>query len=174
MRVTPGTTPRPLGKAFTANSTNGTAFSAKAVTNTKPSGSGVVSIESDTPTLSKWIFFGAGNADQTFNARITGWTPCVPSSAGVTSWVPIILWQGVVTLGSHTGIASGAVLNTEKFADTIETDTGFGDDGVDCQPFSPANDTVAHLLVDNKGCSLLELEVDMVDATNANALIAGV
>ena len=63
------------------------------------------------------------------------------------------------------------VTASDFFADTIVTSVGTN--GVDCEPVSPANDQIAHLIIDSKGCSYVECLFNMNgSASQANAMVA--
>lgn len=173
-RVIPVTACRPLAKAFTANN-GATSFAGKtALVTTRPSGTGVVNFEKDEPTSSKWIFYGTGSANQTFDFCIWGWSASNPDG----TWIPVLLFQGTATLSTFAGVTSGIVTASELIADTITVASGYGGTaGIDYEIITPGgtpNNTPAMLLLNNKGCLLLELELDMTGATNGNALVAGV
>lgn len=117
------------------------------------------------PTRVMVVPFGVGSNDNTLLMRVWGW------SEQATLWVPTLLWQGTCTLTSYMpGVAATSVDATNLFCDTIETTVG--NDGVDCQPFSPGNDTVGHLILDTKGCPYLRFLFNRDgSATSANALV---
>ncbi len=120
-------------------------------------------------------FFGAGADDTTFDARLVGWSPLQTDRAAVVSdetqiWIPTVLFQVNVTLSTQVGVAARAVIETDRFADTIVLVTGTANAGVGIDIRSPANNTIASLMVDLRGFMKAELIFDLTGATNANAL----
>ncbi len=165
MRVVKGSPGAPLRRAYTANSTD-TAFTAPVATTTKPTGTGVIDYGNDAPAWLRVLPFGTGSDNDTFDVRIIGW------SLIESLWVPVILCQFSATLSAFVGVAAAAVINTERFADTIsDPATGFGEAGVTCQPQSPANDTPGFMLLDTVGCTVFRVDIDRTGATAGNALV---
>ena len=158
-------------KARPANSTDA-ALAARPATTADPAGPGVLKLLAGgaggwVPTHAVVVPYGAGADNSTFTLRLIGWR-CV----GAT-WLPTPLWAGTCTLSQFAGLAGGDVLDTERVADAIATT--LGTDGVTCQPVSPGDNTPAHVLVDLKGCEVVEALFALGgSATAANALLAGV
>lgn len=151
----------PLYKAKATNATD-TSFASKVPTTTEPTNDGVVDLagQGEAPTWLMLIPYGTGDADDAFDMRLLGWRKVA------TLWVPTILLQFTATLGTAVGVAGAAVVATEMFADTVsDPATGMGSVGANCQPSSPANNTVAHYLVDTRGCPKVEF---CFDATTGN------
>jgi len=165
MRTYIGSPGAPLQRAHTANST-ATSFTAPAATATKPSGAGVLDFCSNPPSWLKLLLFGTGNDNDTFDARLIGW------SIINSLWVPTILLQCSATLSAFVGVSGGDVTDSERFADTLSDPvSGMGSAGVDCQKHSPANDTPAFYLLDACGCTLFRLDIDRTGATAGNGLL---
>ena len=97
-----------------------------------------------------FMFVGTDAANETFTYRITGW-----GQDSQPVYYPTTLVEGVATLGAKTGVSGYVPANTTFFADTLTITKGNA--GVDCQAISPADDTVASLIVDAKGFSLLTI-----------------
>lgn len=144
-------------KARTTSATD-SSFPSRVATTTEPADDGVVSLAAVTNDVSTWVKvvpFASGSDGDTFDVRVIGWTRIS------TLWVPTILLQFTATLSAAVGVAGAAVLDTERFADTVsDPATGMGGAGVNCQPTSPANDTPAHYLFDSRGCPKLEFLFD--------------
>lgn len=115
------------------------------------------------PNWLQVIPFGAGDEDSTFDLRVTGWSRTEDSSL----WVPVTLAQVTCTLSAAVGVAGKLVINTERFADTIVQ--VLGSDSM--QILSPADDTIASVLIDGMGFRYLQITADLGTATGANALI---
>lgn len=118
--------------------------------------------------------FGVGNDDTTFSLRVMGWKPTLVDVAGVyfqKCWVPVELIEVACTCSTATGAATGYVLNTERFADTIALTGSTANAGVNCDIVSPANNTIGSLYVDLKGATMFEVIFTTGgSATSANAL----
>ena len=175
MQPTPVTDATAAGKLRKVRSSNSTVSNSGNFTATAPT---TTEITTDTagvirpntkgagwiPTRVKVTPFGVGSDTNTFLLRILGWSEINKL------WVCELLWQGTCTLTTVPGIAGTDVDENQKFCDTIAT--AEGNDGVDCQPFSPANDQIAHVVVDVKGAEFLEFQFDRNgSATSANALV---
>ena len=135
---------------------------------TVPSGNGVIPVPPGGGRTYRWaqfLFFGVGSNNGTMDYRITGW------KQGSSSFTPVTLAQLVATLSTATGIASGDVTASEKFADTLATLT-FATDGVDALLRSNGVNVAAHLLLDLKGSTYLQLQADEGSETSANALVS--
>lgn len=174
MRTIPSSFGGGLAKALAANATD-TSFASRVPTTTEPTGDGVVGLRSHpdqvVPTWLLLVPYGTGDANDAFDVRVVGWR-----RVG-TLWVPTTLLEFTATLGTAVGVAGADVADTEKFADTVsDPATGKGSVGVDCQPTSPADNTVAHYLVDTRGCPKVEFLFDATtgDPTGANLLYAQV
>jgi hypothetical protein len=74
-------------------------------------------------------------------------------------------------LGTAVGVANAAVLDTEKFCDTISLVANRGTDGQDTTKASPTNNLVAQFLVDLKGSKRIELCYSVGTNTDCNALV---
>jgi len=115
------------------------------------------------------IPYGVGAANTTFSIQVIGWT-VVDQGKSTQEWIPVELCELLCTLGTMTGIAGGAVLDTENFADTITLT--FGNDNVSVDRSSPANNGVGHAVVSLKSFAKFELSFQTgSSATSCNALI---
>lgn len=161
-----------LQSARATNSTDGS-FPSRVPTTTAPtSNDGVVTLPNDSTWLTL-VPYGTDTADQTFDVRVIGWRKYGNANdTSGTLYVPMILLQFTATLGTATGVASSNVTNTNLFADTLSNPVaGMGTIGVNCQPTSPANNTVAHYVVDATGCQYVEICFDMGTAASGNCLV---
>lgn len=157
-------------KVFSSNATDDP-FPSRVSTTTQPASAGVIeSRKFGEFTNGSLLFvpYGTGADDSTLDLRIIGWRQID------TLWVPVILCQVQCTLSTAVGVSGAAVTNSERFADTITLTSPFGTSGVDVNVSSPANNTPGHILIDPKGCPLIEVTVDLGTATAANALVARV
>lgn len=151
------------------------AFPSRIPTLTEPTGDGVILVGEGSFVARQVVFvpFGAGADNSTFDVRLIGWKQVVVqgSQTGATIWVPVVLAQFAVTLSALVGVASGALINTDRFGDTMTLTAPYATEGVDAITRSPANDvSPAHAMVDLKGCRKLEFTFNLGTATNANAV----
>lgn len=159
--------PTTLGKVRTENSTD-TNFPASVPTLVEPKGDGVLDLANAPgclhPAKTLWLLpFGKAANDQTFNLRVIGWRQV----NGL--WAPALLCQAAVTLSSSIpGVSGAAVGKYEMFADTVTVTNGVGP--VAGNP--PANSLAAYLAVGTEGHAKIEVQFDLVTATEANALWA--
>lgn len=148
------------------------AFPSRIPTLTKPVGVGVFDVRrmgQEVPQFLKAIFFGRSASNQTFTARVIGWMPLSDKDGGDTLWIPQTLVEVLCTLGMQAAVLSGQTAVADLFVDTIGTPVT-GNDGVDVNRISPADDTVAHMLVDLKGSNLYEFLFKQGTASQMNAL----
>lgn len=115
--------------------------------------------------------YAIGVNNNTFSVRIIGWR-VTGMNAETALWIPVVLAELAVTISSTPiGAAGKDVLDTELFADTITLTTGNANVSIDVN--SPADNTIAHVVVDLKGFQKLELSFTTgASATSCNALLA--
>lgn len=170
-------------KARTVNQTSN-GFVSKVPINAEPvgdagtaTGSAIIELAKDAAVAQNGIVllpYATGGEDVTFSVRIIGWRR-IGRIVASQVWIPINLIELSCTCGASAGVANGLVLTTEFFADTITVTTGSTLSGEAAAEniVSPANDTIAHALVDLKGCEKLELSFTTGgSATDCNALLA--
>jgi hypothetical protein len=151
-----------------ANSATGSAIIDLSVTNSNPgmfAQNGVIV----TP-------YGVGSDDQTFSIRVIGWRRHQdPTGVAPALWVPVNLLEVQCTLCTVTGAAGAVVDNTQNFVDIITVTTGSTLSGEAAAEniVSPANNTIAHFLVDLKGFQKLEFSFSTGGSvTSCNALVS--
>jgi hypothetical protein len=117
--------------------------------------------------------YGVGANDATGAMRVYG-VKEIEKPGATKSYTHVLLGEWTFVLSSTlTGVASGVVVATEYYADTITKVTGL--ENVSEQVLSPTADEPAHLLLDCKGHALLLIELSTAgSATSVNALFAGV
>ena len=116
--------------------------------------------------------YGIGSDNNTFSLKVIGWRCVGENNLSTMLWIPVPLVVLACTLsGSAIGIVGKTILATELFADTISLTKGNDDVSVDI--VSPADDTIAHAVVDLKGFQKVEISFTTGgSATDCNALIA--
>lgn len=121
--------------------------------------------------------FGAGSDTNTFSLRVIGWRIAYDRNKARRSdtavWIPITLVELLCTLSTPVGVTGGFLTASDRFCDTIALTGSTANDDVDLSITSPADNTIAHAVVDCKGCQKVELTFQIgVSATSANALVA--
>lgn len=125
-------------------------------------------------------FFGAGSDNDTFDVRLWGWDRI---GSVTVEWIPRPLASFSCTVSGTTGVAGGAIVNTDRIVDTIVVNA------IAPQPFipgvdasaaaitrgtirimSPANNMMAWAFVPVYGCEKIQFDFDMTGATNGNAV----
>lgn len=159
-------------------STNSTASAFAAVADviaTPTAGSGYIDLKSGRNAVPNTVllkFYGTDADNETGSVRVYGVRQITDPDSAVQQWTPVLLFEGAFTLSALTGIATGPVLNTQFYADTITRTTGV--ENVADQIVSPTSDEPAHLLLDTKGHRWLYVELIVGTAASVNALWAGV
>lgn len=158
-----------------------TSFPSKVPTNTEPTGDAGTAGGASVIDLSQGniavhngvalIPYGLGDENDVFAMRIIGWKR-VGTVAATLLWIPVTLAELTCTMGTSVGVAAMTILNTERFCDTIVLVTGNDDVSIDI--VSPADNTIAHVMMDVKGFKKLEVCFDMTTGspTSANCLYA--
>lgn len=173
----------PYRRVLATNSTtNG--FSAKVDTLTAPSSAagessgGYIDLSASgnslPPNTILLKFYGVGANDTTGAARVYG-VKEVAKTGSTSSYTHVLLSEWTFILSSTlTGVASGVVVATEYYADSITR--VYGIENVADQVYSSSTGNVpAHVLIDCKGHSTLFIELSTAgSATSVNALFAGV
>lgn len=154
-----------FAKVFATNSA-ASSFASKVPTLTEPTGDGIIDLPVLHDSVDQWVHlvpFGTGADNDTFDFRLIGW------KAIDGLWIPVPIFAGTATFGTSVGVSGAAVVNTERFADTITASLGSAN--VDYILASPANNTIAHVKIATQGFGKLELSVDLTGtSTGANAL----
>lgn len=168
----------PFRYAFAANSTSGS-FTAQNATATAPSGAGVVDLRSENlgigtenyvPAYLQLVPFLVGADNDTFGLKVYGYSPTVPADlvTDTAIYVPQLLCHLTITAGArpfsdHTAAAF--------FADTIVVTKGPADNAEWLSVISPADDSVASVILNTRGCRYIKFDVDLlVTPVSANCL----
>lgn len=156
-----------FGKVRTTNATD-TSFAARVPTVTQPTGAGVIAVGQGGVAADKLMLvpFGADAADETFAMRALGW-----KIIG-TVWVPVELLVAACTLSTMTGVAGGALAETDYLVDTITVSIPAGTPPTNTEVVSPADNMPAHVVIGTHGFALVEVQFDLTGAASANALWA--
>jgi hypothetical protein len=182
----------PFRKVRQTNATDA-AFPARTPTATEPSGVGdnaaqatasaVFDLVGDAPrhdgrsekNRMMIVPFGAGADTNTLSLRVIGWRIAYDRNKAQQDhkgiWIPVPLCELLCTLSTPTGVANRDVVATDLFADTIALTGTTANDDVDISITSPANNTIAHAVVDMKGFQKVEIIFQTgSSATDCNAL----
>jgi hypothetical protein len=134
---------------------------------TEPSGDGIydtLGLGNTAPNFGSLIFFGAGSANQTGIAQGYLWHRIDDL------WIPTLILDLTLTLGAAVGVASHAVLDTEKLVKTIAAGAAMTTNAKDIQ--SPATATgIAKVDFDLSGAQKFQLTLGVTSVTNLNALL---
>ena len=175
VHTVPVTPTMDLRKMLATNSTD-TAFDSIIPKTTEPSGDGLIKTSEGgggvMPNAIKVLFYGTGDDNDTFSARVIGWHKIGVGTGAGRLWVPIILAELACTMSATVGIANAPVVATERFVDTITLVTGNDDISIDI--VSPTGDEIAHAVLDLKGCQYIEFSFDTTagDPTGCGGLFA--
>lgn len=162
---------RPLQRALTTNS-SASSFASKVYTVTEPTNDGVLNLTFNktlVPSRILLIPIGLGADDDAFSVRIIGWHK-VTKAAVTTGWVPTIIAELGVVVGTAVGVAASAVLNTERFPDTI-TIVSEGTTTADTtrrgtvELHSPGSNLIGHAIVPIGGFEKIEFTFDQTTGT---------
>lgn len=163
-------------KAFLTNA-NTSAFPSKVPTITEPINDGVLTLARESVLVQKQALilpYGLGSSNDAYSLRVLGWRLV----AGSSLWVYTVLGEFACTLGAMVGIVGTPVVNTELFVDTI-TVVSEGTYTADVtrrgatRIYSPANDTIASLILPLNGAQKIEFVFDQTTNTpTMNCLVS--
>jgi hypothetical protein len=122
------------------------------------------------PNAVELRFFGRDAANETFLARVWGFTKGIGSPGGTATecWERVLLAQFTLTLGNIAGVAGTLIEASDFEVDTITLTYGAS---ADVSISSPANDLPAKVRIDHQGYPILGIELDdNVSAAEVNAL----
>lgn len=169
----------PFRYALAANSTSAD-FTAQNATATEPTGVGVIDLMSEelgvgegdhhVPAYLQLVPFGTDAADETFDMRVYGFTPTVPTDlvTDTAIYIPQLLLDMTVTLSAIT--FSGHAANT-FLADTFVINDGAGaETNIWQNAINPAEDLVGSIILHTRGCRYIKFDWDLGTAATANCL----
>lgn len=168
----------PFRYAFATNSTSGS-FTVQNGTSTEPSGDGVVDLLSANlgvgagiyvPSYLQLVPFLVGADNDTAGLKIYGYTPTIPTDlvTDTALYVPQLLAHLTLTACARTFSGHTA---SAFFCDTIVVTKGPADNAKWLSVISPADDSVASIILNTRGCRYIKFDVDLlVTPTAANCL----
>lgn len=159
-----------------ATNANSSSFASKIPTITEPVNDGVIDLLNNGILVSKkiklWpILLGSDN--DVSSMRVIGWHSVLLDTF-TTLWFPTPIGEYVCTACGAVGVAGAAVLNTERFCDTITPVAKMTRDRViaagtainsDYEIMSPTADLIAHIIMPIKGFQKLEFTFDQTTGT---------
>lgn len=165
-------------RRWAAANIDATSFASKIPTITEPVNDGVMDLRAlqtgiVVPELIKLWVIGLGADNDVASIRIIGWHQVVKTSTN-TLWVPTIIGEFSCTFSTCVGVAGAAVLDTERFADTIVPVAARLADQVIAAGTatnslvgvcSPANNTPGHIILPISGFEKIEFTVDQTTNT---------
>jgi hypothetical protein len=167
-----------LKRAWATNA-NTSSFASKIPVLAEPTNDGVVALGDTNANRVRVYVVGLGADNDTASMRVIGWTRAFASGL-LPLWIPVILGEFACTFSAAVGIAGSAVLNTERFADTITPVAASLPDRVigagtainsDVKIFSKANDLIAYIEMPILGFEKLEFTFDQtLNTPTLNAL----
>lgn len=166
---------RPL-RRLRATNENASSFATRIPTITKPINDGVLDLTKNGNVIPCEIVLWPillGSDNDVSSMRLIGWNSVLLDTF-VTLWVPTIIGEFVCTASTCVGVAGAAVLNTERFADTIVPVAARNEDLVigagtavnsETAVLSPTNDTPAHIILPIRAFELFEATSDQTTGT---------
>jgi hypothetical protein len=165
-----------------AANANSSAFTAKAATITEPSGTAVVNVGKLGQLVPARVMMwpiGLGSDNDVSSMRLWGWHRVVQDTM-LDLWQPSIIGEWVCTFSTAVGVAGSAVLNTERYADTIAPVALLQADqkiaaGTSLSSlyeiFTPANNTPGWIIAPIYGVEKLEWDFDQTTGTPTQNVI---
>lgn len=165
----------PFRYALATNSTS-TAFTAQNASTTAPSGDGVIDLLSrelgvgladhSVPTYLQLIPFGTDGDNDTFDMRVYGFSPTVPTDLVIDNaiYIPQLLLDLSVVLSAITFSQHAA---STFLADTLTVNDGAADNGPWQSIISPAEDLVASIIIHTRGCRYIKFDWDLAGGQEA-------
>lgn len=168
----------PFRYALATNFVAPNGFTAQNATATEPSGTGVIDLLNPdlgigvsgyrVPTYLNLVFFGTSADDQTFDARVYGYSPTLPTDlvTDTAIYIPQLLLDVSAILSAITFSDHAA---STFLADTLTVNDGSADNGPWQALISPAENLVASILIHTRGCRYIKFDFDCNIPTAASA-----
>lgn len=156
----------PFRYALATNSTS-TSFTAQNSTSTEPSGVGVFDLGAipygstqNVPSYLQLIPFGTNGDNDTFDMRLYGYNPTVPTDlvTDTAIYIPQLLVDLSVVLGATTFSDHAA---DTLLADTLTVNDGAADNGPWRSVIDAQEDLVASVIVHTRGCRYIKFDWDL-------------
>ena len=112
-------------------------------------------------------FFGQNAHSETFDAVIFGWSRILSTTNVTPQWTAMFMIRVDCVTGTGTGVASGIILDTDFWVDTISLDVA-NIGTADYEIISPVDNGKAALIIRHKGFEYIDVWFDM-DAGGNNA-----
>jgi hypothetical protein len=173
------------GRRVWGTNANTSSFASKIPTVTEPTNDGVLNLNpvvsgTCVPRWARILVIGLGADNDVASMRVIGW--CKVKKDGSTDlWVPVVIGEFACTFSAAVGVAGAAVLNTERFADTITPVAARLRDDViaagtainsEYGVLSPTGDLVAHIMLPISAFDKLEFCFDQTtNSPTCNAIV---
>lgn len=173
---------RPVRRWRAANEAAPSSFASKIPTITEPVNDGVITLTTHSRMVPSWIkvwpiLLGADN--DVSSLRFIGWHQ-VLFDGKIKLWFPTVFAEFSCTACAAVGVAGAAVLDTERFCDTITPVAARTRDykiaagtsiNSDYGSLSPTGDLIGHIILPITGFEKLELTGDgTTNTADVNAL----
>jgi hypothetical protein len=159
-----------------AANANASSFASKIPTVTEPINDGVLNLQQSgvfiPPFVMLWpILLGSDN--DVSSMRLLGWNKVLLDTK-TDLWFPTLIGEWACTACGAVGIAAAAVLNTERFCDTITPVAAHTRDKViaagtainsDFEVESPVGDVIGHIVAPIFGFQKIEFTFDQTTGT---------
>ena len=164
--------------ALGTNSTS-TAFTQQNATTTEPSGAGIFDLHSRglgvgmnerSPTYLQLIPFGTAADNNTFDMRLYGYSATLPTT-GLVSEAAIYIPQLLIDISVVMSAVTFSDWAASTFlVDAITVNKGAADNADWRSVISPANNSVASLIVNTRGCRYIKFDWDLAGASEAASM----
>ena len=163
-------------RRFRATNENASGFASKVPTITEPTGDGVLNLaylQNKVPRFIKLWPILLGSDNDVSSMRLIGWHS-VLKDGSTTLWFPTVIGEFVCTASAAVGVAAAAVLDTERFCDTIVPVAARTRDqkiaagtstGSQYESLSPVGDLIGHIIMPIAAFEKLELTSDQTTGT---------
>lgn len=171
-------------RRFRTTNENASSFASKIPTITEPVNDGVMNTAKDGVIVAAYIKFWPillGSDNDVTSMRVIGWHRAILDTK-TDLWIPTVIGEFSCTACGAVGIAASAVLNTERFCDTITPVAARLRDHViaagtaimsDYEVLSPVGDLIGHIIMPITAFEKLELTSDQTTGSSTfNCLYA--
>lgn len=176
-----------LARRAWATNANTSSFASRIPTITEPTNDGVIRLRPPVdeggrvPSWARIMVIGLGSDDDAASMRVIGWERVLLDTKK-DLWIPVILGEFACTFSAAVGVAGAAVLDTERFADTITAVAARFHDRIiaagtavnsDVSVISPTSDLIAHITLPIRGFEKLEFCFDQTtNSPTCNAIVS--
>ncbi len=165
-----------------ATNENASSFASKIPTITEPTNDGVLNLTANGVLVAKRIKLWPillGSENDVSSMRLIGWSKVLLDTLK-DLWFPTIIGEWVCTSSATVGIAGAAVLNTERFCDTLVPVAARQRDRVisagtainsNYEVLSPVGDLIGNIVLELEGFEKIEATSDQTTQTSTFNLL---